>query len=924
MNMNMNMRMNMRMKWLSLFLLFFRIGFAEGASKDGLVISEFLASNNSVNSDVDGDYSDWIELWNNSDATIDLNNWSLTDDETQLEKWQFPSQSIAAGEYLLIFSSGKNKGLPQHELHTNFKLSTGGEYLGLVDPDGIVKCSFNPFPEQTENISYGLLDGAYVYLSEPTPSLTNSPKTHLAAPIANFNRGFYTERIQVELTSGNEEVEIYFTLDASAPSDLGGTLYEESISISRSTILRAVAVRDGETSNAMTCTYLFVEDIMNQSNVQNGYPTTWGPYTAISGSSIADYEMDPDIVKDPLYENQMPDALKSLPSVSLVSEISNFFSLEEDPETGGIYIFTGAPISLSSQNVFSYGPGKSWERPVSMEFFASDGSESIQVDAGVSLQGGHSRRPEKSPKHSFRIAFREEYGSSELKHPFFDEKAEDKFDKLVFRAAFGNTWRHATAWQRNNAQHIRDVWAKDTQLEMGYAAGHCRFVNLYINGIYWGVYNISERLDDEFMGSYFQGGSDDFDVIKDFSEAVNGNLVAWDYLWEEVSGDIESLENYQRLLGKNPDGTDNAAYPDYLELNNLIDYILINFYGGNTDWDHHNWVAGRNRNQMDDGFRFFCWDTERIMESATTDIINKYNVRTPSGIFQNLLKNDEFKVRLMDQIQKHFFNGGALTPQACIDRYQNRADEVQLAMIAESARWGDYRRDVHPWSDGPFDLYTQKDWVEEKDQIINSYFPYRTETVLNQLRSAGMFPRLTAATFNEYEGDFLEGFELTMTADEGVIYYTVDGTDPREIGGNISLSAKMYDDPIHIGANEIKIEARVYKDDKWSPKTEAKFNKEEDDLFVLNSSLQPSMDVSIYPNPFSTSVIFSFTLSERSDVVIKICSLDGRVVEQRKIENLNAGMHSREWSDITYPEGVYIYYLKSSNFIYSGKIIKSK
>ena len=101
-----------------------------------LVISEILASNKNSIKDQFGLNSDWIELCNNSTTTINLLNWSLTDDSSQPFKWRFPSVSLAPGEYMIVFASDKNISETSNYLHTNFKLSASGEYLALNNNSG--------------------------------------------------------------------------------------------------------------------------------------------------------------------------------------------------------------------------------------------------------------------------------------------------------------------------------------------------------------------------------------------------------------------------------------------------------------------------------------------------------------------------------------------------------------------------------------------------------------------------------------------------------------------------------------------------------------------------------------------------------------------------------------------------------------------
>ncbi|MCA9188880.1 MAG: lamin tail domain-containing protein, partial [Planctomycetales bacterium] len=122
------------------------------------IINEFLAANNGFLQDEDGEYSDWIELYNQGDTTADLDGWSLSDDPADLTKWQFPSVSLPPGGYLVVFASNKDRAIAGNELHTNFQLASSGEPLLLVRPDGATIAShFSPaFPQQYEDISYGI------------------------------------------------------------------------------------------------------------------------------------------------------------------------------------------------------------------------------------------------------------------------------------------------------------------------------------------------------------------------------------------------------------------------------------------------------------------------------------------------------------------------------------------------------------------------------------------------------------------------------------------------------------------------------------------------------------------------------------------------------------------------------------------------
>ena len=744
-----------------------------------------MALNSATLSDEEGDFSDWIEIYNPTGSEINLSGWSLTDDKEEPQKWVFPQQIMAANSYLVVFASNKDHAEAGEELHTNFAIDGSGEYLALINPDGDAATEFDPaFPQQSTDISYAYYDGDYVATGTPTPGAANqlADEGLLPPPVFSMHHGFYEQPFQVEITSGLTDAKIYYTTDGSPPGPGNWTEYTSPLQIDQTTLLRAVTVKSGELiSKVTTSTYLFFEDVINQSNNPPGYPAQWGPYAAISGTATADYEMDPEITRDPVYGPQMKESLLSLPTMSLVTDKNNLFLHSTDPDSGGIYIYTRAP-DVSSSNPSALGDG--WERPVSVEYFTADGSDGFQIDAGIRLHGGHSRRAEKSAKHSFRLVFKSEYGPGRLEYPLFGDSAATSFNALVLRAGFGNTWNHWRHAERVRAQYGRDIWAKDTQFDMGHLSGHGCYVHLYINGIYWGIYNPTEFLDKEYAESYLPGNADDFDIIKDAIELTDGSWTDWEDMMDIAGNGLGDNTSYQFIQGNNPDGSPNPQYKAYIDVVSLIDYMIMNFYGGNWDWDHHNWIAIRNRVQPGKGFQFFSWDAEHVLEEVGGDDLNENNAGCPSFLFQKLRANAGFRRLFADRVQLHCFNGGALTPQAAEQRWMNRASQIDLAVIAESARWGDYRRDVHRWeAAGPFALYTKEHWLAEQDFLMNDFFPNRTYVFINQLRQGDLFPDVDAPQFRvnddlNFSKEIQKGDILTMSAAEGEIYYTTDGSDP--------------------------------------------------------------------------------------------------------------------------------------------------
>ena len=844
--MNKSLTGNLRVLIVFLLLIIYCFTFAQTVR-----INEFMALNEATLSDENGEFSDWIELYNPSGSSVNLQGWALTDDISIPFKWLFPSITLQSGQYLIVFASSKDRSIAGGELHTNFNLKGTGEFLALVQPSGISATEFNPaFTPQQSGFSYGYFKESYMEFRFPTPGKENSSLSGIVIPAPVFSKkhGFYETPFQLQISSGIPNTSIYYTTDGSVPTSKNGTLYSIPINITTTTIVRAVTILEGEAPGKTgTQSYLFLNDVIRQTNKPTGYPVNWGPYTAIQGNAIADYEMDPDMMKDATFASSVKKGLTELPTISVVTDKSNLFSSSTNPETGGIYIYTGAPITTTT-----YGTGRDWERPVSFEYFDTD--TTLQIDCGIRLQGGHGRRPEKSPKHSFLLTFNSKYGLPKLNYPLLGKNSCSAFENVILRAGFGNSWVHQENLQRVKATYQEDIWMKDTQRAMGHPSSNSIYAHLYLNGIYWGIYSPSERMDKEFAECYMGGNEDDYDVIKDYAEVSDGDILAWNKMMDMANTGLESNDKYQLFQGKNSDGTPNFESGSMVDVVNLADYMLINFYGGNTDWDHHNWAAMRNKINPEKGFKFFCWDAEITHGSVNTNVLSENNDNCPSRIYQQLLKNAEFKRLFADRIQRHCFNDGLLNPDSTAARWLRKSAKIENSIYCESARWGDYRRDVHQYQAiGPFYLYTKEDhWIPQQNFMINTYFPQRTSKFITQLKDAGLFPTVDAPVFYinnkiTYQHYIVSEDKLSLTAPQGTIYYTTNGTEPVNVTtGTITSNAFLYSQPITLNKSA-HIIARTFYNGKWSAANSR--------FFVIPSDYSDVKITEIHYHPLSENFI---------------------------------------------------------------------
>lgn len=622
-----------------------------------------------------------------------------------------------------------------------------------------------------------------VYFGTPTPGTANSGEAFIGITgdtTFSVDRGFYTDPISVDITSSTPGASIAYTTDGSMPSATNGTVVSApdnstgptaQVPITTTTYLRAISFSEGFLpSNVDTQSYIFLEDVIRQDPLADpdgiDYPTRW------QANVTADFEMDPEIVAqwdDNNPENQdfgIREALTSIPTMSIVMDHDDLWDSRQ-----GLY-----PDATRR--------GERFRRPASVEYFDPNTGDQFQVNAGIQMHGGASRDNVRLKKHSFRLLFRQDFGDTELNYPLFADTENEQFNTLVLRAFFTDSFPTRSITDRYNpieSQYIRDVWMKDSQLAMGVPSMHNTYVHLYINGLYWGLYNPAERPDDAFLSTYLGGEREDWDIVKDFNELFAGSKTAWNEMFG-LARELNSSETpeaiYQQLQGNNPDGTPNDELPNYLDVDNLIDFMILHLYAGVEDWPHHNWYAARNRVDPGKGYQFFVWDQEIGVDHRYRDRTTVRDPNTPAELYSRLYRaSAEFRLRFADRMQKHFSEGGALTVEANQARWMARANEIEKAIIAESARWGDAREGERIRLDtgGPIEtipVMTVDHWRTERDRVINTIFAEEERLLFERLPEIGLLSDVNAPVFNQLGGAINSDFNISITAPQDPVLDT--------------------------------------------------------------------------------------------------------------------------------------------------------
>jgi len=633
-------------------------------------------------------------------------------------------------------------------------------------------------------------------------------------------RGFYNAPFQLNITASDPTAIIKYTVDGDNPSTINGSIYNGAIAVSTTTVVKALAYNSIDTTSVIAHSYIYLNDVVNQMGTPTGYPDTWtvGPIESFlgtlitTGDQIGDYDMDPNVVNDPQYANDIIDGLLQIPTVSVSTSVNDLFT-----PSSGIYSNT-----LDTVNE---------ERLISIEMFNPDGSTEFMTNAGIKISGASSRYPDFN-KHAFRVSFRSQYGPKKLKHPVFGSDGTDEFDALVLRM-FGHCSPHdSNEGRRDNSQLEKDQFARELQLAMGDNSPRSKFVHLYLNGLYWGMYNLTERPDGDFHASYNGGSEEDYDVLNTL-RIKDGDTIAYHHMFDISNDAVTTQVQWDSIQA-------------YLDIDAFANYMMLNHYIINTDWDENNWWAGRKR-EAGAGFQYYVWDAEWAFnyQGYQAWVVNKDNTPHPSGLHRDLVLYPEYKVRYGDRVQCNCIEAdGPLNPANAIPHYLSLSASIDKAYLGELARWGDTR--------GGATVDYNQHVIPFRDHIVNDILPNQVNVLLDRyaIPAYSLYPvGIDAVQYSQLGGLVVGGISLTNPNAFGDIYYTIDGSDPRLEGGAINPAAILYTGAnINIGGVAV-VKSRVYNSgtNAWSamcPRT-----------FYTNQDYQNIVINEIHYNPPSVGII---------------------------------------------------------------------
>ncbi len=614
------------------------------AAEQKNLINEICSQNKSCLTDSYGKNSDWIELYNPGNTAIDISGYGLSDKKSEPLQWTFPSgTTIGPRDYLIVFASGNES--VSSELHAGFSLSKNGETLVLSTPDGNIVQEVE-IPTLGDDMTYGCTPdaGGVFEIMQPTPGKMNN--TVVSAPVFSSESGFYSSNFALSMSSADDTT-IYYTLDGSNPATSStavaysgpvtvedrsykenfyanygenetnqsisrGTGYQKpNFQLDKATVVRAVAKsKDGKCSTVTSHTYF------------------------VTTGNLSQY--------------------KNTTVISIVTDPENLF----DPDkgiyvTGNKYIQWKNSSEYDSQkspwdtdNVTNYfSKGKEWERPADISVF-ENGSLSWEMGMGIRIKGASTRN---SAQKSFNIFARSEYGASKIEDAILpdnysiDGELIDKYDALSIRS-IGDEVRLRDGFAQ---RLLKNRTALTTQ--------NMKPCVVFLNGEYWGLYEITEKLSDYFIESNYNIDKNDVTMIKS-GELEEGSQ-------EEYERFFEFAESYAKKDLKN--SANYKAVCDFIDIDSMIEHYAAGLYLGTYDWPNYNYGIWKTTGEQIEGnpysdgkWKFISYDFDYTMGATYENFggVEGYNYNSfqhmmknskyaPTNLFIKLLENDEFKAK---------------------------------------------------------------------------------------------------------------------------------------------------------------------------------------------------------------------------------------------------------------------------------------
>lgn len=671
-------------------------------------LNELVAANLESLIDAAEESPDWVELVNRSGGDVDLDGWKLRNGDDEI--WTFAPLTLSDDEILVVLASGEaSQGDPDlgEEVHAGIKIDAFDASIELLSPDDCVK-------DQADagriygDVSYGRSQddpGAWEYFLEPTPGAENSTKSKPGfadPPSISPGSGMYDTRVEVTITPSDPEDELRYTTDATEP-DEDSARYDEPFDVlatDAAAVVRARAYRDGLWPSRVESVTLFPDD----------EPLEAGMYT-----------------------------------VALVVEPDDLWS-----DDRGIYAW-GEEDYETTYPYFGANFWEPWERPARVTVWDASGNVLLDQEAGIAIHGGYTRAFDQK---SLRVVARSAYGPETFAAPLFSTEDLDEFEWLVLQ--IGMDWCSTHIQEVVPQALLRDP---DGKLPAGADMGAWEPAQVWLNGEYWGYYNLRERTNGAWIEQHHGVDREQIDRVE----------LGWthDANWELEQGDWEAFDALNAYV-IDADLSDEATWEGFdamVDLESLATTVLIEAYMVNSDWWGNNLRLWRPR--TDDGqWRWMAYDFGHGWGNPAYDHFGYSAAWTGDGLpIADALENEAFQ-NLVANLASDLLNTGLGTGVAR-ERLDEIAARVEPAMDAQFERWCPTYGDT-AWEEALVDaqFFVDKRTDNLRAQVGRNLGHEDTATLRLETSppEAGQFTLTAITTPAPFEGQYYQGVPVPVTA----------------------------------------------------------------------------------------------------------------------------------------------------------------
>jgi len=664
----------LRFKLFAFFLLAHSV-----VNAQNIKINEICSVNYICNEDDFDEHEDWVEFYNAGGSSVNMAGMYLTDDYSNLTKFQIPSGSssattiAASGKELFWFDDETYKGA----LHANFKLNNSGEQLALVASDGVTIIDSITFPALSYDVSYGRTtngSSSWSFFPVPTPGSSNTGGgyTGIAGKAAfDMDAGFYTSSIQVVLTTPDPSSTIYYSLNGDDPSSFSGTLYTGPVNISSTKVMRARVYKSNYIPGEITTRSYFI--------------------------------------------NRPHD----LPILSVVTDPDNLWD-----DFIGIYTF-GYDDYDHYYPYYGANFWHGWKVPAHIELFESSGAEVVSQNLKLSITGNTSRV---YAQKSLNLEAEDALGKNSINYQLLPQLPIASYKSFKMRNG-GSDWSSTGIRDAFNHTLLEGVTTVDHQSN--------RPVILYLNGAYWGILNLTEKIDEDYINEHYPSvDKDEIDLLYSNAEVKNGDADNYNDMIDFITNNsLSQQSNYNYIKTQ-------------IEIRDFIDYFQTRIYYASTDWPHKNIYFWRPKD-LSMKWRWIMWDTDRsdllsrdasrqcsyddnTLAWATTSSSNPW----ARFLLNNMLLSSEFKAQFISQYANHMnFTFCPNRTDSILDVFRDR---LYNEMPAHVTRWKNSNDTLDYYTAGYYQSRTE--WNVEVDTIklfFDNRAQYMRQFLMQQFSISG-------------------------------------------------------------------------------------------------------------------------------------------------------------------------------------------